>query len=91
MKFVPTETIDLGNSVYCDACGEDYTESKQSGGFLFGSKAYCPKCATESLPKIKYYNEEAYIKAYCPEDLSFAEFVLKLRDGNNLVQTGYLL
>ena len=82
-----TEIIEIGDTVFCDACNEDYTNNDlATGGFIFGSKAYCPKCAEERLPVIKGYHEEHYIKAYCPEGMSFKEFVLKIRDGNNQIK-----
>ncbi len=78
---------DIGNQVWCDAsCGEEYTNSDAKGGFLFGSKAYCPNCAKERLPFIKSYGEERYIKAVCPLDMTFREFCLKLRNGNNTIK-----
>lgn len=82
-----TKIFDIGNKVYCDACNKDFTNDTESeGGFIFGSKAYCPKCAEEHLPSIKGYGEEKYIKAYCPESVSFREFVLECRGGNNTIK-----
>jgi len=81
-----TEIIDIGKSVICDRCGGDFTNSKKEGGFIFGSKAYCPKCAKERLPAIKSYNEENHIKAYCPEGMSFKDFVLECRGGDNTIK-----
>jgi len=82
------EIIDIGDSVICDICGEDYTNSTLSGGWLFGSSAYCPLCATpEALEKIRGYNEEKYLKSFCPIHLSFKDWVLELRGGNNQIIT----
>ena len=82
-----TEVIEVGNQVICDICDGDFTNDTESkGGFLFGSKAYCPKCAEERLPSIKSYNEEHYIKAYCPGDMLFRDFVLECRGGNNTIK-----
>ena len=79
--------LNMGNRVFCDAaCGKEYTHSKKEGGFIFGSKAYCPKCAKEALPRIRGYNEEWNIKAYCPEGMSFKDFVLQYRGDNNSVK-----
>ena len=69
------ETVNPGNLVFCDFCGEDWTERTEPGGFLFGSKAACPTCAPEMLANIKRYHEEHYIKAYCPSDKSYADWV----------------
>jgi hypothetical protein len=76
---------DMGNEVICDQCNKDYTNSDMQGGFIFGSHAYCPECAKESLPRIKSYGEENYIKAYCPEGMSFKDFVIQYRGEDNKV------
>ncbi len=81
------EVFEIGDTVFCDSCDEDYTNNDSAtGGFIFGSKAYCPKCAEEKLPAIKGYDEERHIKARCPAGMSFREFVLKIRDGNNQIK-----
>lgn len=80
------QEIDLGNKVFCDVCNGDFTNSDEQGGFVFGSKGYCPKCAKERLPAIKGYSEENYIKAFCPENMSFKDFILKYRNGNNFIR-----
>lgn len=72
----------MGNIVICDVCNGDFTDSELSGGFIFGSNAYCPRCAKRNLPMIKSYNEEHYIKAFCPEGVTFADFVRKYRGPN---------
>ncbi len=79
------KTTDIGDTVICDQCNKDYTESEKSGGFIFGSHAYCPECAREALPRIKGYGEEDHIKAQCPDGMSFKNFVLAYRGGNNSV------
>jgi len=65
--------------VLCDFCGEDYSNSDKEGGILFGSKATCPNCVIKMMPKIIEYNEEHYIRAECPEGVSFKDWVLSLR------------
>jgi hypothetical protein len=37
-------TIDPGRTVVCDDCNADYTDSPDTGGLLFGSRAICPQC-----------------------------------------------
>jgi len=68
-------TIDCGDSVLCDLCNKDYTNSNISGGFLFGSNAVCPDCVTKMIKTIKEYKEEKYIKAWCPDNKSFADWI----------------
>ena len=74
---------DLGTQVICDICNKDYTFDSASGGFLFGSYAYCPDCAVKGLKEIKKHGEEWNIKAYCPPNQSFWNFVFDMRRGNN--------
>ena len=75
----------MGDTVICDQCNKDYTKSKESGGFIFGSHAYCPECARVALPRIESYGEERYIKAWCLPGMSFKDFVLQYRGDNNKV------
>lgn len=85
MKKIISVT-DIGEKVFCDAsCGKEYTNSDECGGILFGSYAYCPTCTKEALPRIKSYGEEHLIKAICPSDMTFKDFCLKLRGGNNKI------
>lgn len=74
--------IDISKTVLCDFCNEDYSDSDESGGFLFLRKAACPKCATRLRETVKKHNEERYIRGECREDESFAEFVHRVRNGN---------
>ena len=85
-KVIEEEVIDIGNTVVCDICNEDYTNSDESGGFLFGSYGYCPKCAVEGIKTIRECNEEKYISVWCPESLSFKDFILGIRGGNNTIR-----
>jgi len=77
MKKVYSQS--LGNKVFCDLCDIDWTNLPDSGGFIFSSKAVCPQCEKETLKNIKKYNEERFIKAFCPENISFANFVREYR------------
>ena len=87
MKHTYIETEDIGNRVICDCCGEDWTGRSESGGFLFVTKAYCPKCAERSLPNIRKFNEERFIRARCPEGVSFYNWVLSLTEGPRIIKT----
>jgi len=82
-----TKTIsvfDIGNVVICDACGVDYSTSDAVGGFLFASKAICPRCAPRFEKDAVKYGEQHFITKRAG-DKTFREFVLELRDGNNTV------
>ncbi len=79
------EIIDIGETVVCDVCNDDYTDLPDSGGFIFGSYAYCPKCAIDGMKNIQKYKEESRIRAVCPSHSSFADFVRGYRGGNNLI------
>lgn len=65
--------------VICDVCNDDYSDSKEEGGFLFGSYAYCPKCAKESIDKIIGYGEQGHIKDEARAGESFRDFVVRIR------------
>lgn len=71
--------IDAGQTVLCDLCNADYSESEEKGGFLFQSKGVCPKCAPRFLKSIQSYNEEKYIKGHCPKNTSFKDWILSMR------------
>lgn len=71
--------IPLGDTVVCDICNADFTDSDESGGFIFSGYAYCPNCAKEGWEKIKEKGEEKYIQAICPESKSFADFCRDFR------------
>jgi len=71
--------VSVGAIVVCDVCNEDYTARTESGGFIFGSYAYCPACAVKHLPVMRRYGEEHHIHARCPATQSFADFVRELR------------
>jgi hypothetical protein len=71
--------IDIGNKVICDYCDKDYTNSNETGGFLFGSYATCPECAPRIIENARKYGEENHIRAICPPELSFRDWVYTLR------------
>lgn len=74
--------VDPGKTVLCDLCNADYTDSEETGGMLFSSKAVCPKCAIEFMKSIKKYHEESFIKATAREGESFRDFVYRVRESN---------
>jgi|GEM_PF-1971124 len=71
--------IPVGDVVVCDVCNADYTESQATGGFIFGSYAYCPRCARSHLEKIREYGEEHLIRARAEPGEAFADFVRRYR------------
>lgn len=85
MKTKNVQIIDIGNSVVCDLCGADYTNSDKQGGILFGSSAVCPACTPDVLKSTKKYHEKEHLKGECPKDMSFKDWVLKLRAGDNTI------
>ena len=80
------DSIPIGDIVVCDVCSEDYTERDDTGGFIFGSYAYCPACAKKQLPAIRGYGEEHMIRARCPEAVTFANFVRAQRGPDAAIQ-----
>lgn len=74
------EKVLIGSLVVCDICDKDWTDETTPGGFIFSSKAYCPECAERGMKSIIRYQEERYIKAKCPEGISFADFVRQYRE-----------
>lgn len=85
-KMKLESVIDVGETVVCDMCNANYTDSNRSGGFIFGSKAVCPECAPEMQANIEKHNEEKHIKAYCPLGMSFKDFILEWRGGDNTIK-----
>jgi hypothetical protein len=51
------------------------------GGLMFGTKACCPNCAPRIEKSAKEYNEEAYIRARQPSDMSFHKWVVDVLRG----------
>lgn len=84
----PGEPIDIGRSVVCDSCNEDYTDSAAPGGLIFYSKAICPECEPHWMASITKNSEEQMIRAKCPAWLAFADFVREYRGPNNQICIG---
>ena len=80
------EPVPLGDIVVCDWCDKDYTTSKDIGGLIFGSKATCPKCAGRILANAQRHGEGRHIRAVCPEDVSFGDFVRNYRGPKATIQ-----
>lgn len=86
MKLELEESFDMGNQVVCDICDGDFTFSDAMGGILFGRKACCPKCAPRIEASALKHGEQSHIKARCPDGVTFREWCLSLRAGDNTVK-----
>lgn len=76
------EIIDVGDCVVCDFCNENFTDSEECGGLLFGSYATCPRCVPWLEAKAEQYGEQTFITQRCPPDKQFRHWVLQgLRRG----------
>jgi hypothetical protein len=71
----PGEAIPVGETVVCDDCDVDYTNRPDSGGFIFETKAICPACAPGWRKLIEADGEQHFVRAVCPEGVTFAAFV----------------
>lgn len=71
--------LEPGRLVFCDDCGEDFTDRCDQGGILFQSKALCPKCAPKWERDAREFDEEHLIRGHCPAGMSFADWVRSLR------------
>jgi hypothetical protein len=84
------ESFDIGDTVICDICNEDFTDSLECGGMLFGSYGVCPRCTPRMLEDIKKYKEEHGILAVAQPFETFKAFSLRMRGGNNTITFGKL-
>jgi hypothetical protein len=75
----PGKPIDLGDLVVCDGCTQDHTNSEAKGGMIFGSHAYCPVCTDLMMQSVRRHNEQRFIKATCPPEMLFGDFVRRYR------------
>lgn len=73
--------VDMEERVVCDYCNEDYTNSNECGGLLFGSYATCPKCADKIVSDAIQFDEVNKIKMRCPPEMRFYDFVMHIRKG----------
>ena len=83
--------IDIGDTVLCDICSKDYTnDSESTGGILFQSKGVCPDCTPEFMGRVFQYGEQGYIRGECPKNMSFRDWILSLRGGDNQIIINHL-
>ena len=71
--------IPLGRDVLCDIDDTDLTDDPRSGGYMFGSYAVGPCCVQRHEAMVRGYREEHFIRARCPEGVSFADWVRGMR------------
>lgn len=77
-----TIILDPGPRVFCDSCGAEWTDRKESGGILFQSKAICPECAPKWVKDIDAFGEAHLVRGNCPPGKSFPDWVRQdLRSG----------
>jgi hypothetical protein len=88
---VKTEIINIGNSVFCDGCNGDYTDSDAVGGLLYGTNAYCPACAISVEHNAMEFNETQFIRGRARKGQEFRAFVYELRCGQDGIVTVTLL
>jgi hypothetical protein len=79
------EVIDIGDTVLCDLCNADFTNSDAQGGFLCQSKGVCPNCADRFEASLKKYGEERYISDRALPGETFKQACLRWCGGNNTV------
>ena len=65
----------VGDSVICDLCGIDWTDTDTTGGFMLAGQAVCPQCAPGIEEKAIEEAEDDHIKDRCPSNMSFAKWV----------------
>lgn len=81
-----TVIIDIGDEVACDYCNGD---SEETGGMLFMGYAICPICTAKTIQDYRREGKglpKRSVDAVCPEYLSFHDFVLSLRNGDNTIK-----
>jgi hypothetical protein len=79
------DVIDIGDTVLCDWCNGDYTESAESGGLIFFGEAVCPSCEPDAREGAKKYGEEDGIEVECPKGESFGSWVRRIRQHNKII------
>jgi hypothetical protein len=80
-----TEVINIGDTVICDFCNEDYTNSDKQGGMLYGSYGTCPECVPRIEASAKKYQEEHLILERALPGETFKAFSLRMRKGDNAI------
>jgi hypothetical protein len=71
--------VPVGRLVLCDIDSTDLTDDPRGGGYMFGSYAVGPCCATSHEARVRDGGETWNIRSRCPEGVSFADWVRALR------------
>lgn len=71
--------VEQDSEVRCDFCDADFTDSEESGGVLFQSKAVCPRCVPKLMRDVVKWGEERFLCGECPEGVPFAVWVRAIR------------
>ena len=79
------EVFDIGETVVCDLCNKDYTNSEAQGGLLFVSKGVCPDCIPRLVADAEKYGETEFIRERARPGETFKAFCLRMRGGNNTI------
>lgn len=72
-------SIPVGRTVLCDLDDTDLTDDPRSGGYMFTSYGVGPCCAERMLVSIRGHGEEHFIRARCPEGMSYADWIRSMR------------
>jgi len=72
--------VEPGRLVLCDWCDQDFTESQQTGGFMFSNYATGPCCAARIERNATRSGEAHLIRSRCPDGVPFGDWVRSLRD-----------
>lgn len=78
----PGTPVDVGRAVVCEGpCGDDYTDSTDTGGCIVGTYAYCPTCTAGGMADAIAADRREHPGAVIdPSPLeSFADFVRRIR------------
>jgi hypothetical protein len=75
--------IDIGETVLCDLCNADYTDSEDEGGILRSTYSICPTCAPGVVRNAERTGEP-FVR--CPAQTRFKDWVLQLRNGMNTIE-----
>lgn len=77
--------LDMGRTVLCDICNEDFTDSPIRGGMLFSTYAVGPCCTPRIYQSALDNGELQQVRARCPDGMTFGDWCRELRGGDNSI------